>query len=377
MAPLTLLGQTTQQPQYPARAVSQACAHAWGLNVIGPAVYDACGSADGAFGVGNGGTTGNAWVLGSQGYFIKFDTTGTGTAASSVVPVGNSSGSGAPRTGVFSIQARVRFASLTGVQTIYGAPFKGIQFRINSSGQVQLASSGFLLLGSSIGSVAAGIDCDIGVSFNGVSVDFYINGVYSGSSSASTTFDLAQQCFLGAKESTGTAEALGSGSRIYSLVIWDKLRSAGEFSKTAENIWQIFSAQARIIFRPSATVQFIRPASYISAGAWTPSTGASLFDTINETPADDATYNTTPSASNFEVKLGAGSAPGVTTGHIARYRAQGTGSLTVRLMQGATVIATNTPSITAAYQTFTFTLSGAEAAAITDYTDLRLRFTST
>ena len=86
--------------------------------------------------------------------------------------------------------------------------------------------------------------------------------------------------------------------------------------------------------------------------------------------------DTTPSASTFEVKLGAGVSPGVTTGHIARYRAKGTGSLTVRLIQGTTVIATNTPSITGAYQTFSFTLSGAEAATITDYTDLRLRFTS-
>ena len=127
----------------------------------------------------------------------------------------------------------------------------------------------------------------------------------------------------------------------------------------------------------SVTVQFLRPASDISAGAWTPSTGSSLFGTINETPADDATYNTTPSASTFEVKLGAGASPGVTTGHIVRYRAKGTGSLTVSLMQGTTVIATATPSITAAYQTFTFTLTGAEAGNITDYTDLRLRFTST
>ena len=161
------------------------------------------------------------------------------------------------------------------------------------------------------------------------------------------------------------------------LVIFDGVLSDSEIASYYDNPWQIFSTPTHRIWLPSATVQILRPASDISEGAWTPSTGVSLFATINETPFNDATYNTTPSASTFEVKLGAGSAPGVTTGHIARYRAQGTGTLTVRLVQGTTVIATNTPSITAAYQTFTFTLSGAEAAAITDYTDLRLRFTST
>lgn len=161
------------------------------------------------------------------------------------------------------------------------------------------------------------------------------------------------------------------------LVIFDGVFRDSETASYYDNPWQIFSASPRRIWLPGATVKILRPASDISAGAWTPSTGVSLFGTINETPFNDATYNTTPSASTFEVKLSAGTSPGVTTGHIARYRAQGTGSLTVRLMQGTTVIATNTPSITAAYQTFTFTLSGAEAAAITDYTDLRLRFTST
>jgi hypothetical protein len=41
------------------------------------------------------------------------------------------------------------------------------------------------------------------------------------------------------------------------------------------------------------------------------------------------------------------------------------------------VIASWTDTLTSSFQTFTHTLSAAEADAITDYADLRLRFTAT
>lgn len=126
-----------------------------------------------------------------------------------------------------------------------------------------------------------------------------------------------------------------------------------------------------------ATVQLLRPTSDISAGAWTASSGSDLYAMLDETTASDADYITTSSASSSEVAFGTGLDPLSSAGHTIRFRAQGTGGLTVTLLQGATTIATYTPTITASYALYSYTLSGAEADAITNYGDLRVRFTST
>lgn len=122
------------------------------------------------------------------------------------------------------------------------------------------------------------------------------------------------------------------------------------------------------------TLVKVRPISDISAGAWTPSTGATLYGVLDESTYDDADYITTTSASSAEVKFAAANDPGVHTNHIIYYRAKGTGTLEARLYQGATLISTHNPTLTASFQTFTWSITSGEAANITDYTDLRVRF---
>jgi hypothetical protein len=120
-------------------------------------------------------------------------------------------------------------------------------------------------------------------------------------------------------------------------------------------------------------------------------TTTDIFDQIDETSFDDADYIRTPVAPTSDVyvtKLTTLEDPQVSTGHVVRYRYRKDTAggaqidLTVQLRQGyvnegtpGTQIAqwTHTAiaeTITAAAQT----LSGAEADAITDYTDLYLRF---
>jgi len=123
--------------------------------------------------------------------------------------------------------------------------------------------------------------------------------------------------------------------------------------------------------------QFLRPASDVSAGAWLPSTGGSLFGTIDESSASDADYDYTESESAFEVALSTGTDPSLSTGHIVRYRAAGDGALdlVVTLKQGTTQIAQWTETAaSASFTDYSHTLSGGEADAITDYTALRLHF---
>ena len=124
-------------------------------------------------------------------------------------------------------------------------------------------------------------------------------------------------------------------------------------------------------------VQTARPASDITTTNWTT---APLFSKVND--ASDATTirNANGITTACEVKLGALTDPVSSTGHIVYVRAFATGSsageqMEFVLVQGTTVIATaagatlgrTTPS------TRTLTLSGAEADAITNYSDLRVR----
>ena|SRR5215203_549705 len=139
----------------------------------------------------------------------------------------------------------------------------------------------------------------------------------------------------------------------------------------------------------SRAAQIAVPISDISDGSWLNELGSNtnLFASIDESAASDVDYIISSalgsgSSDTCEVGLTSLTDPTSSSGHTVsyRYRAQGTGTmnLTVRLMQGATIIASWThTSVSTTYATATQTLSGAEADAITNYTDLRLRFVAT
>lgn len=126
--------------------------------------------------------------------------------------------------------------------------------------------------------------------------------------------------------------------------------------------------------------QFARPDSDISTGSWTGSYTA--IDEVTASDADFITSDDNTSPDTFECGLSNVTDPVSSTGHIVRWRwrKEATGGHTinpvVRLMQGATTIASKTVAAfdTATFTDDSFTLSGAEADSITDYTDLRLQF---
>jgi len=125
--------------------------------------------------------------------------------------------------------------------------------------------------------------------------------------------------------------------------------------------------------------QFARPTADSVDGSWTDQAGGtSLFAAIDETTASDADYirsSPNPSSDLVKIKLGSVSDPGSSSGHIVRYRIGKIGSaqvdVTARLRQGTTLIAEWTHTDIATGPTdVSQTLSGAQADAITDYTDL-------
>lgn len=128
--------------------------------------------------------------------------------------------------------------------------------------------------------------------------------------------------------------------------------------------------------------QYLRPISTVSAGAWTASSTTLHGDTDEgiDNADDAATYaQILNDNDDMELLLAPGTDPVTDTLHVIQWRAKRAGTYfipcasRVQLYQGATLIATGTGSHGDSYSTATYTLSSAEANAISDYTDLRVR----
>lgn len=143
----------------------------------------------------------------------------------------------------------------------------------------------------------------------------------------------------------------------------------------------------------SGSTQFARPDSDITKDNWDdPAPGNNnniLYDDIDESSQSDADYSTSGAISlldtteTWEVGLSNVVDPQSSSNHIVRYAygkdaAGGVGiDLTVRLLQGSTTIKSWTHNdIANGFTLATQTLSAAEADSITNYSDLRLRFTA-
>lgn len=206
--------------------------------------------------------------------------------------------------------------------------------------------------------------------------------------------ELAAETFTGgsndttasnARVSVGSADGTEnagpySGQGIEWAYFWSRDLTPAEVARNRRDPWCIFAGvdESRWLGEVSAP-QIIRPSSDVSAGLWLPSSGTDLFAMIDETPASDADYIYTLNAGAVcTIALQTATDPAVSAGHVVRYRLRGDGTsgVEVALMQNTTVIATWTHDpAPASFTDYAQTLSGAQADAITDYSQLRLRFT--
>jgi hypothetical protein len=146
------------------------------------------------------------------------------------------------------------------------------------------------------------------------------------------------------------------------------------------------------VFQQARTVQYARPSADTSPGNFEsqPTPGQPLFSQINEGTPNDAAYiliPNAPSAQSATLALSAIGPPGLTSGHVIQFRyaipaTSGTWSIVFALLQqpAGTVIATRTVTAGTAQPGFllaSFGLTTGEAAAITDYTKLALKWTVT
>ena len=136
--------------------------------------------------------------------------------------------------------------------------------------------------------------------------------------------------------------------------------------------------------------QFARPSADTTRTAWTDQAGGTtnIWDTINESVASDADYiktATPPGANEFETLLTTVTDPISSVNHVMRWRrrkqpASGSNdqNLVVRLLVGGTQIVSRADNaIPGTFTDTSYTLSGGEADAITNYADMRLEFVTT
>jgi hypothetical protein len=134
--------------------------------------------------------------------------------------------------------------------------------------------------------------------------------------------------------------------------------------------------------------QYARPSADILIAGWSNQTSATtnLWQSIDEVTASETDFVQSSLTVNdsYECRLSTTQAALIRRGHILRYRgrkSQATGNVrgvTVELRQGTTVIATNShPDLTVAWLDGAIQLTPEQAALITNYADLRVRFTAT
>lgn len=130
--------------------------------------------------------------------------------------------------------------------------------------------------------------------------------------------------------------------------------------------------------------QFGYPTSDITRGSWTDQGGgATHWGNLDEASYSDTDYiqanNLTANA--CEVRVNSLTDPASSSNHVVHLRVQKAGSgtitLTVDLVENTTVRATRSITLTTSWADQSFTLTAGEADSITDYTNLRIRFTST
>lgn len=135
--------------------------------------------------------------------------------------------------------------------------------------------------------------------------------------------------------------------------------------------------------------QYARPDTDTSDGSWLNNAGSNtnLYSYVDETSVNDSDYihsiDGMASADTVELGLSSVTDPENAANHTVFYRAKmaegmmgGGPDLTVALFQGGSQIATKTDSgLTTSFSDDNLNLSTSEANNITDYGDLRIKFT--
>lgn len=238
----------TTSPVHPIRAAWPTLRHAWvpfgkgggGLSSFG--LYDAVRGATGLLNTAGTGP-GVLACASAVGPAIKFDNTGSGSVDSVRIKVGDSGGSGSPGGNVFSVLILANIGS-TASQSLYGANTNGIEFRINSSNKQELLKSGVASIGSSTTSVSFGVWQAYGMTYDGTTVRFYLNGLADGSASSTQTFTHTQQYEIGGR-GAASSDVMTNASMVAFVGVFDSVLTPVSMLSLSKNPWQVFQQKKR------------------------------------------------------------------------------------------------------------------------------------
>ena len=137
-----------------------------------------------------------------------------------------------------------------------------------------------------------------------------------------------------------------------------------------------------IAIAPASTTQTARPVSDVSntgvVGVPAPGGGSGVYARVGAVV--DTEYAEYSDSGDLVVGVSALADPNTGSGHVVKFRARyaagaSGGSVTTKLLQGATLIASWTDTVTSSFADITHTLTSTQANAITDYTLLRFEQT--
>lgn len=131
-----------------------------------------------------------------------------------------------------------------GTYTIWSTDTNGIQVRFNAS-KVNILKAGVADMGSQSTTLSVNTYYHIGVSYDGTTLRFYLNGQPDGTATDTQTFTGAG-LYVGGKNTT---EKLGGNCKLTYLGIWDRVLSANDFRKIASSPYDLWApAQMRRLF---------------------------------------------------------------------------------------------------------------------------------
>lgn len=218
-------------------------------------------------------------------------------------------------------------------------------------------------------------------SFRNQVVSLYINGRLAtlARNDGTTNLSLADKNTIPLQIGRNSNGLALTGS-ISMVNIWSRGLSDAEAYSRYMNRWGLFAAPRGVsVTVSSITYTYARPSSDITT-QWSTSSGTTHYTLIDETVADDNDYIVATAAGQTdEVKLASMTPPQVGTDLVINYKVTGVdggATVTVSLRQGSAGTLIKTDTAKSANGTYALTVTPADWAVVTDWSDLRLRFVS-